>query len=246
MNRELLGGLCDRTVNPARKEKYLANLRTGRRMAARGELPEFKGYAPAQKDGISVRAYLGDDELLEKRILAPVMMLALDNGMTLYPATLGTPHITIAEARYTPETPIAKQKAFENMKESLAGSKMDGFKREYITFDTIWGGGAVTLASSMQYPKIESLRRQMSSAATGLRMESVNYNNIIHTAIGRFAKEPEKAAANAFGRGLMLLQHRLVRDPVRLRIREVEIMENAQYNATHDRDFFEAVAQRHP
>lgn len=213
-------------------------------MDARGELPEFKGYAPAQKDGISIRAYLGEMEEYERRVLAPVMTLALENGITLYPAPLGTPHITIAEARYTKRTPLGKEKAFAEMKEQLSSSKQDRLQRDYVTFDTIWGGGVVTLASSLQYPKIESLRKQMSSVAMGLRMESVNYNNIIHTAVGRFAGKPDEKSSEAFGKGLMRLQHGLVRHPVQLRVGQVEIMENEQYNATHDRRFFEAVEQK--
>lgn len=227
-------------IDPKKREKYVGNLRRGRT----GEMPVFTGYAEAQKKGISVRAFVDPDTLTE-RVIHPLEQIARENDSVLYPATLGAPHITIAEARITDNTPRTQQDAFSLVR-SGEGLLLEKYPltNGTIVFDTLWGGGAITLASTRDNPQIEAMRNGMGTMSRILGLQIVNYRDIVHTTVGRFASSPPtQEAAESFRRSTMRLHHEIVKDPVSLQVLGVEVMANDVYNRTHDRKFFESIAR---
>lgn len=215
--------------------KYLRNLRTGRRAFAEGNIQEFRGWEPDSDNGITLRAYLTpeSDEIIKTRVTDPVSKLAKAFGLDLRATGVDwKSHVSIKDLRYRPNGGSSKEEVFERLKTALDRSKIiDDLEGQNIVFDTLWPGNALTLAASYLPKEILDVRGQMDQFGSEMHMEGKDIANIVHTSIARFGSKENVNAkiANAFGRELMKIHHALVRDPIHATIDTAELMSNNDF-----------------
>lgn len=246
-----------KTYDPDVYDKYLRNLRQGRRAAAYEGLPEFTGYPPDYHDGITLRAYFDEETLaqVDERVVGPIKKLAKKAHVKIYPNTLWTPHIALVDLKYRSETPGTREDVFERVAaDSRVSESLQTLSEEKIVFDTLFAGGvAVTLAAAKIPDAVPSIRDKMTQLAGEYDMGEKNLNNIVHTTVARMGprNEPRKVVRNvlrrvlrmepdynAFGRGLMQIHHGLVREPIVASFGGLDFMPNKQFQEEHERGLF--------
>ena len=239
MTAERFHGLYASGIPEGVRKKYLTNIAEGMRAARTGNIKPFEGFAPNQEKGFSVRGMVLDDTALQERVVGPFEAFAQENGIEIYSANLGWPHITVAQA--IPEE-NASEKSVTTFLERMKETQFIGSQEE-LTFDTLWGGRDITLASTQIPPTIDAIRQAMAEKASACGMENVDYSNIAHITVGRVGEPLPLAVSNEFGKLCMKIQKELVRDPLRVPVR-YHLMPNGLYNDVHDPGLFAAVAQR--
>lgn len=231
----------DLGIDPEVYQKYLRNLRSGRRTHAQGNYIPLTKNPSDIPNGITLRAFFTKETnlALTERLIRPIQELATVNGIPIYSGVLWTPHTTISNLLYLPEITLgSKEEAFEKVSKDQrtikAAHKLEGLM---VNFDVLFGGNAIALAASLIPTQILEARRQMTQVAKNLGMGENDYTNILHISLARMAEDKQLFASkdpNSFGRELMKLHHSLVKQPLSVQINHTEIMPDLQMIEIHE------------
>lgn len=227
-------------------EKYLKNLRTGRKAFKLDNLAEFTGYNPDHKERISIRAYLReqDNAQILERVIRPIKRLSESCGIELLPAVdLWTTHISIADMRYQQNTKLSKEETFDTIGSAPATvNALQKLKGTPLTFDFLLLDKSISLAASHIPASIIEARGDMSGLAKDVYMDMKDVANIAHITVARMGSKASiqhNRSTNAFGRKIMELHHGLLREPIRAMIDRADIMSNEEFMTKHEAALFD-------
>ncbi|MBI2597004.1 hypothetical protein HYW41_02505 [Candidatus Daviesbacteria bacterium] len=229
----------DLGIDPNVYQKYLRNLRSGRKTYALGNQKPLTRNPSDNPNGITLRAFFDEetDRVLNDRLIKPIEELAAENGVSIYPGTLWTLHTTISNLLYLPEaTPGSKEEAFEKvLKDPRAAEAAQNLEGLIIDFDVLFGGNTIAAAAFLLPTQVLEARRQMTQVAKNLGLGENDYSNILHITLARIAAgESERMDVNSFGKGLMRMHYSLVRQPLIVRISNAQIMPDLQMVEVHE------------
>lgn len=220
-------------------EKYSRNLFAGLMLYAEGNITPFIGYPSDHHDGLSIRGYYSGNflEVLYDKLISPIQQAAVRNGVVIYPAqTLWTPHNTFSDLRYLPGTTIGtREDTFKRVAEhNLAETAMQILNGTEVSYDFLFGGNAITLASTLIPTQVLEARKMMSEVARNLGMGGRDFNNILHITLARIKGVMETYDLIQFGLDLIALHSTASRDKLSGNITRVELMTNAQMEITNE------------
>ncbi len=238
----------DLGIDPAVYEKYLGNLRSGRRTHALGSYRPLTKNPSDIPNGITLRAFFTEetDRALTERLIKHIEGLATENGIPIYSGVLWTPHTTIPNLLYLPETtPGSRVEIFDKVstdpRTKEVAQSLEGL---FVDFDVLFGGNTIALAASRLPTQVLEARRQMTQVAKDLGMGENDYNNILHITLARMAEDRQSLPnrnPNSFGRGLMRLHYSLVEQPLTVQINKTEVMPDLQMVEVHEAPLARAI-----
>ncbi len=218
--------------------KYTNNLASGRAIYAEGRISPFTGYPYDHHDGISLRAFYSQEanSILMQRFIRPIQDAASESGVQVYPATLWTPHTTVSDLRYQPGvTQGTKEDAFRRVSDHrLAEEAIQGLQGVELEFDYVFGGNAITLATTSLPTQLLEARRMMTQVAKDLGMGEKDFTNIAHITLARMQGAKKNAYFNTFSHSLTGILSDALGNPLVSTINHSEIMSNQQMEHIHE------------
>lgn len=234
-------------------DKYVANMVNGIRRFAPPETKPPNAYAadehfshlihrgnpPKHHDGIALRGFFdeaGVQELYE-RVTVPMEHIARFAGAAIYTPKHWTPHITVSHLRCIPDprSILDRAQLFAHFAHAYTSKwAIESTIGTVCNFDTLFIGGAITLAATHIPLNILEVRDGLTRLAGAHGMDEMSNKNILHVTATRLQAIGPHFDPVAFVDGVLKLHKDIQHRPVELVVKGASIFPNRLFERHHE------------